>query len=537
MKKLKFNKNSIPLVLTVMSMISFAGPIAAIAATSPSLGAASTYGIYAGNAYVNTSATTTINGDVGFSTTPAIDPLPAPRPSGAYPNYGPGVNYSTAGANLATALTNLNSQACTFTFTTGAVVLSTNVQHGSSIYTPGVYCIDGAVSVGVGGITLNGAGTYIFRTISAGTLSAEGSSIVALTGGADACNVFWTPNGAATINVNATFIGTVIPTSQPITALANSSWTGRALSFSDVTTGNGAAITVPTSCLVLTPGGSSPALPAGPAPVPPLISIVKIPTPLALPAGPGSVTYDYTVANIGTVAMGNIKITDDKCSPVQFVSGDTNGGSMLDVNETWKYRCTATLSQTTSNSVTASGDANGFTAVDTAHATVVVGVPIVPPLIHIVKVPNVFALPAGGGAVTYTYTITNPGTAPLSNVGVTDDKCTGLPGRVVGHPGDLNKNNLLESNETWTFTCKTNLTKTTTNTGTAEGSANGLTAVDFAVATVVVAPPVAAPVVTPKLPNTGIVPQQANTLWSIVAAGGLLVASLTLFTIRKKMNS
>jgi len=36
---------------------------------------------------------------------------------------------------------------------------------------------------------------------------------------------------------------------------------------------------------------------------PPLINVLKVPTPLSLPSGPGSVTYNYTVTNIGTVAM------------------------------------------------------------------------------------------------------------------------------------------------------------------------------------------------------------------------------------------
>ncbi|MDP2668866.1 MAG: peptidoglycan-binding domain-containing protein, partial [bacterium] len=184
--------------------------------------------------------------------------------------------------------------------------------------------------------------------------------------------------------------------------------------------------------------------------------------------------------------------------------------SKLDVNETWVYSCTKNLTQTTTNIVTATGQANGITAVDTANATVVVGVPglpdtgIVPPLIHVVKVPNVFVLPAGGGPVTYKYVVSNPGTVPLSNVSITDDKCTGLPGRVLGHSGDINQNNLLESNEAWSFTCKTSLTQTTINIGTAEGSANGMTAVDFSPATVVVAPL--------KLPNMGTTSGTSGTL-------------------------
>jgi uncharacterized repeat protein (TIGR01451 family) len=54
----------------------------------------------------------------------------------------------------------------------------------------------------------------------------------------------------------------------------------------------------------------------------PLINITKIPNPLNLPLGPGSVTYTYTVTNIGKVAMGDIFVKDDKCSPVNYVSGD-----------------------------------------------------------------------------------------------------------------------------------------------------------------------------------------------------------------------
>lgn len=263
--------------------------------------------------------------------------------------------------------------------------------------------------------------------------------------------------------------------------------------------------------------------------VPPLIEVVKTASPLALPAGPGPVTYTYTTRNIGTVPMTNVSMVGDTCSPIVLSSGDTNGDSKLDVNETWIYHCSTTLSATHTNTVVATGWANGISAVDIASATVVVGAPIIPPLIHILKVPSVFTLPAPGGAVTYTYTVTNPGTAPLSNVSIADDKCTSLPGRVVGHPGDLNHNDLLESNETWSFTCKSNLTQTTINTGTVQGSANGLTARDFALATVVVA--------TPKLPAAGIAPDDKNSAWRIVMFVGILAVSILSISRIKKITN
>ncbi|MBN2198182.1 hypothetical protein JW698_03300 [Candidatus Wolfebacteria bacterium] len=263
------------------------------------------------------------------------------------------------------------------------------------------------------------------------------------------------------------------------------------------------------------------------------MSVTKIPTPLTISKGE-LVTYDYTVLNIGSVDINNVVVTDNKCSPVVFVSGDTNGDLKLNERqtETWKYRCTTTLSQTTTNTVTATGEANGFTAIDTANATVVVDAPIIPPLINLVKTPNILFLSANGGEVTYTYTITNPGTAPLSNVSIIDNKCANIS-RAIGHPGDINKNNLLENDEIWLFTCKTNLTQTTTNIGIAEGSANGLTAIDFSPATVALATP---DIVTPKLPNTGFPPGENNTPWNIIIPAGIFAILVSLFFIQKKQT-
>src|SRR6185436_1669365 len=40
--------------------------------------------------------------------------------------------------------------------------------------------------------------------------------------------------------------------------------------------------------------------------IPPLIDVLKVPNPLALPGGPGPVTYTYTLRNIGVVPVTNI---------------------------------------------------------------------------------------------------------------------------------------------------------------------------------------------------------------------------------------
>lgn len=263
-------------------------------------------------------------------------------------------------------------------------------------------------------------------------------------------------------------------------------------------------------------------------PVPPLIDVIKVPEPLALPAGPGLVKYTYTLRNIGTVPVTNITMVGDTCSPIVLASGDINADAKLDVNETWVYRCSTTLLETHTNTVVATGWANGLSATDIASANVVVGVPaVVPPLIHVTKVPSPLTLSAGGGMVTYTEKITNPGTVALSNVHLTDDKCS--PMKYIS--GDTNSNSKLDTTETWTYACRANLTKTTTNTAVASGEANGLTARDFAIAAVTVATAV------PTLPKTGLAPEGNSIPWNIITLSGIFAVSIFFYLARRKQTN
>src|ERR1035437_10957805 len=135
-------------IAVVVALLVFA--LLVKAATTPTAGIEATYGVLS-STFTNTSVTT-INGDVGFTTAPAVAPL------GTHANYGSGAPYSTAGTAQATLIGSLNSQTCDFTFGS-ATDLSLQTQPP----TPGVYCVEGAQSVGTGGITLQ-SGTYIFRS-------------------------------------------------------------------------------------------------------------------------------------------------------------------------------------------------------------------------------------------------------------------------------------------------------------------------------------------------------------------------------------
>jgi len=387
--------------------------------------------------------------------------------------------------------------------------------------------LDGRALAQTGAVTLDA------NTVSIPVCAAPPSSSGSATGSINVVKVVINDNGrTGVINdfplfVNGIPVGPSVPNSFPtpanytITETSNANYTSSFSGDCDAT-GHITLNTYESKVCIITNNDIGPAIVV--PPVPPLIEIVKVPAPLSLPAGPGSVLYTYTLHNIGTVPVNTVKLLGDTCSPIVRQSGDLNSNNILEVNETWVYTCATTLPATHTNTVTATGWANGIMATDIASATVVVGQPIVPPLIHITKTPSPLTLKVGGGVVTYTKKVTNPGTVALSNVTVTDDKCS--PVSYIS--GDSNLDSKLDPSETWTYTCSQNLTQTTTNTAIATGQANGLTARDFALATVVVA------TAAPALPNTGFPTQESNSSRNMIIAGILMLAFGSLAIVLKK---
>ena len=76
--------------------------------------------------------------------------------------------------------------------------------------------------------------------------------------------------------------------------------------------------------------------------------------------------------------MHSVVVTDDKCAPVSFVSGDTNSDNLLDPSESWIYTCKTNIKVSTRNTATAKGEANGLIALDYAFANVLVSAPGLP---------------------------------------------------------------------------------------------------------------------------------------------------------------
>jgi hypothetical protein len=232
-------------VLVLLSIFILGSSSQALAAVTPSLGAADTFALLS-STFTRNIGTTILKGDLGYTT---LSGGGTHTVSGS--THVADVTYSTAGADQGIALASLNGQACTYTFPSGAIDLATDTTHGPiGVYTPGVYCSasTSAASIGTAGITLDGAGTYIFRIN--GALTTVNNSNIRVINGASSCDVFWTPSEATTLGANTTFIGTVIDASG-ITTGHNTAWNGRALAFGGTVTLD--TISIDSSCLNINP--------------------------------------------------------------------------------------------------------------------------------------------------------------------------------------------------------------------------------------------------------------------------------------------
>ncbi|MGB6872898.1 MAG: FecR domain-containing protein [Dehalococcoidia bacterium] len=205
----------------------------------------------------------------------------------------------------------------------------------------------------------------------------------------------------------------------------------------------------------------------------PAIAINKTAEPTQAHAG-DTITYTYNITNPGNTPLSAISVTDDKTGNITYEggyqSGDTNGDEILDIDETWVF--TATYNVTADdvsplvNTATATG-ADALAQTVTAQATATVD--ILRPAIAVTKVAEPIQVHEGD-TITYTYSVTNTGDVPLSDVSITDDKAE----NVTYQNGDTNGDSKLDTSETWTFTAdytvSTEDTSPLVNTATATGA-------------------------------------------------------------------
>ncbi len=224
-----------------------------------------------------------------------------------------------------------------------------------------------------------------------------------------------------------------------------------------------------------------------------------------------SIDYTFTVTNEGNVSLGNITVTDpllEAPNPVvaiAFAGGDTNGDGLLDIDETWTYTASYTITQddidlgTITNQATVEGTDNDGTTVDDVsdESDVLGNDPTVTdvcqsPVIAIVKAGVLNdnnqsgCSDAGIDTISYTFTVTNEGNVSLTNVTVTDPLLE-APNPVVPIvfvSGDTDGDGELDIDETWEYTADYTLTQGdidaggVTNQATATGTGAGTTVDD-----------------------------------------------------------
>jgi len=177
-----------------------------VSGTAPSsgilLGTAVTYGVIATSTITNT-GTTTITGNLALF--PGTSVTGSPTVTGTS-----NITNSAAAQAVTDATTAFN----TGNALPGATVLSaSSYELAGTTLSPGLYKIGSSADISVGGtVTLNGGGNpnavFIFQIGS--TFTANTSSTVSLTNGAQAQNVYWLVGSSATINASSVVNGTVI---------------------------------------------------------------------------------------------------------------------------------------------------------------------------------------------------------------------------------------------------------------------------------------------------------------------------------------
>jgi uncharacterized repeat protein (TIGR01451 family) len=334
-----------PLLLALSLSLMMAMPATSMAAEpTVDLGSTASFAILAGETITNTGPTT-INGDVGV------------HPGSAF--TGQGEATINGAVHLADAVASVAKTDLVAAYNDAAgrpVTATTGVELGGLTLGPGVYSSGGVLGI-TGTLTLDAGGdpnaVFIFK--STATLITGAGSRVVLTNGARFCRVFWVVPSSATLGTNSEFVGHIFALTS-IAAQTGATVQGQLLAR------NG-AVTLDTN--TITNGLCAAQTVSG-------IQITKTASPTALTSGPGSVTYTYKVTNPGNGDLSNVVVTDNKLSPVTYVSGDANSDGLLQSGETWVYTGTMRLTATTTNTATVTA-MSGETAVsDTASVLVAV---------------------------------------------------------------------------------------------------------------------------------------------------------------------
>jgi len=191
------------------------------------LGTAASFAVIGGTTVTNTGPST-VGGDIGVSPGTVFTGFPPGKQSSGTIHQTDAVA-AQAQADVTTAY---NDAAGRTPFTTVAADLG-GTTLVSGVYRGGTLGLTGTLTLDAKG---DPSAVFIFQAAS--TLITTSASQVALTNGANACNVYWQVGSSATLGTNSTFVGTVLALTS-ITAQTGASIQGRLLARNaDVTLDN-----------------------------------------------------------------------------------------------------------------------------------------------------------------------------------------------------------------------------------------------------------------------------------------------------------
>lgn len=234
----------------------FGFPARAFAATKVDLGTAESFAVLAGTPNITNVPTSVITGDVGLS--PASGSgigLTCAEVTGTIYSVdaaGPLPCRVTNPALLTLAKNDLTAAYLDAAGQTPSVIVPTEL--GSTTKTPGIYSSTAGDFQITGTLTLDAQGdpdaVFIFQMAS--TLTTASASDVVLTGGAQACNVFWQVGSSGVLGDNSTFKGTVMALTS-LTATTGAEIEGQFLARNGAVVLDSNTITVPTCLAAATP--------------------------------------------------------------------------------------------------------------------------------------------------------------------------------------------------------------------------------------------------------------------------------------------
>jgi uncharacterized repeat protein (TIGR01451 family) len=155
-----------------------------------------------------------------------------------------------------------------------------------------------------------------------------------------------------------------------------------------------------------------------------------------------TITYTFTVTNTGGVTLTDVSVVDPLCNGgvVTKVTQD----SSFDKGDVWTYTCQKTITSQTPDPLHNEAEACGKYGDKTKCDEDDHDVDVLHPKIELTKTGASHAY--AGDTVTYGFAVRNKGDVKLTDVTVTDPRCSSAPVRVAGDAE-------LDPGEVWHFTC------------------------------------------------------------------------------------